>query len=373
MRQHTQQHKQSGGRPAWLEEAHKEARRIATLNAPRARITTREERNGKREVTTVVAETRTDVPIPAALKDLVKSLFTKENATARIRDHQVVELGHSRTLVVVFKKPQNGIRGLPVRKAEAGKLRKLGYTHAVIQALPEAAKLEVEEYGEGGWRLEFYKPKGGHRKSDERGGELVHDTQDELSVLQFLFESDLRALYECPLLTSWKTLPMTDDERERQNGVANMVQALFGRSGGGHPPASYHRARLLRRFEKLFSDGEPMADERARERAREAFEGTKIGQEVIRRFEAGTFEESSFYVSSDTATAYAIHNAADGQYVVKVVVPERSVEIGLVKRDEHGNALMELYDDFLRSSKFHRITAHEYAARTRGISLIKLV
>lgn len=163
----------------------------------------REERDGRGEVRVVVTEDRYDLPVPSALRDRVRSLFVKVN---RVEDRQGSGRRGGRMLVVTFHEPQGGIRGLPVSNAQDGKLRKLGFTHVVIQWIPPEARDEAAgahpagPYDERAFRIAWFKPRGGHQHADEKGGEVVHEVHDELSALQWIYENDLLALYDVPHL-----------------------------------------------------------------------------------------------------------------------------------------------------------------------------
>lgn len=386
MRQHqharTAAAQSKGVRPDWLIKAHETARhraRIGSHGQKPGEIETREETE-KGRLKAIVAESRIDLPIPTGLKAKgIKSVFAKINtATEIIGESTGITTVRSRALVVAFAQPQNGIAGLPVTRAQARKLRTNGFNHLVITSVPKAARereqweaLANGRYDESGWWIGFYKPKGGHHHRDEKGGELVQDFQSELFVLQYLYENGLTGLYEVPLIASWNLLPKRDDDREEENAATAAIQMVFGRSGRLHAEASYHRARLHAHFHDIFREGASDEDE-LEQKVRQTFAETVIGQSIIRRVEEGTFEHRTFYVSDDNGTAYAMHNTVDGQLVTKIDLRSRSIEVGLVKQDLNGLALMELYDDFLTSQRFRQIPWQEFSARTVGISLADL-
>lgn len=379
MHQHQQRHQNTkGGRPEWLARAHEKARREAWLGACGQKpdqIETREEMKGD-NVVAIIVESRVDLTVPAALKDRLKAVFVKANTEVTIYNQAVDQSKlRSRVLVLVFKTPQNGITGLPVTPAEGRKLRKEGYTHVVITSVPEGARQREQfnalmegRYDESGWWAGFYKPKGGHCHGNEKGGELVRDFQSELCVLQYLYENDLLALYEVPLLTSWGFLPKTDEAREQENAATAAIQLMLGRPGRLNAEQTYHRARLLERFRDLYAYDE----EELEQKVQTAFAATVVGNSALQRIEDGTSEARTYYLSADNSLAYAIHNTGDGQYVVKIDLRSKSVDVGLTKCDLNGLELMGLYDEFLTSDRFRQVSWHEFTAYTTGVGLVNL-
>ncbi len=382
MRQHQPGMVARGGRPQWLENAHSRARHnawLAKTGQRPDRIETREEMRGG-NIVSIIAESRVDIPVPAALKDRgVKEVFTKTNSAVELQGESITAEGfRSRTLVVVFKQPQNGIRGLPVSPAEGRKLRKQGFTHLVITSVPQGARqregldaLMQGRYDESGWWLGFYKPTGGHRHEGQKGGELVCDFQSELFVLQYLCENGLWSLYEVPLIASWKFLPKTDEQREEENAAAEQIQALFGRVQRLHEEHTYHYARLFEHFRDMHRES-AMDETELEARAQAALNDTVIGGLRQRRIEDGSYETRAYYLALDESMAYSIHNSRQGQMVVKIDLRTRTVEVGLVKQDLNGLALMGFYDDFLTSNKFREVTWSEFSTYTTGISAVDL-
>ncbi|MFA5130344.1 MAG: hypothetical protein WC477_05535 [Patescibacteria group bacterium] len=378
MRQHQMNAMSKGGRPEWLNRAHEQARRDAwfgSIGQKPDKIETRQETKADR-VVAIVAESRIDLTVPNPLKERLKAVFVKTNTETKVYGETVGEtMTRSRVIVLVFKKPQNGISGLPVTPAESRKLRKDGFTHLVITSFPEGARdhtdWKIGRYDESGWWVGFYKPKGGHAHDGEKGGEIVRDFNSELFILQFLYENDLLALYEVPLIASWGFLPKTDDARENENAAAAAIQTMFGRSERFHKEHTYHRARLLECFRDLYREGASDEDE-LEQKAQAAFVETVIGRTTLQRIDAGTFETRTYYLSDDDRIAYAIHNGSDGQYVVKINRASKSVDVGLTKRDLNGLELMSLYDDFLTSNRFRQVSHSEFRAYTSGVGLVNL-
>ncbi|MFA5186184.1 MAG: hypothetical protein WC551_06870 [Patescibacteria group bacterium] len=382
MREHRQEHATKGGRSEWLERAHAHARRnawLGNMGQRPDRIETREEfRNGK--LAAIVAESRVDVTVPTALKDRVKEVFIKANTAVELQGDIIVDTRlRSRVLVVVFKQVQNGIRGLPVTPAEGRKLRKEGFTHVVITSVPEGAReretaeaLEAGRYDESGWWMGFYKPKGGHVHSHEKGGELVREFRSELFVLQYLYENDLADLFGVQLLTSWGFLPKTDDMREAENTAAAQLQLLFGRPQRlQNPERSYHRKRLMERFCVLLRESAVDKDDLAA-KVNEVMSETVIGPTMYSRVEDGTLESRAYYLALDDSIAYSIHNSSQGQMVAKFDLQSRTVEVGLTKVGLNGLALMSFYDDFLTSNRFRQVSWEEFSAHTAGIGVVDL-
>ncbi len=382
MREHRQEHATKGGHSEWLERAHAHARRnawLGNMGQKPDRIETHEEfRNGK--LAAIVAESRVDVTVPTALKDRVKEVFIKANTAVELQGDIIVDTRlRSRVLVMVFKQVQNGIRGLPVTPAEGRKLRKEGFTHVVITSVPEGAReretaetLEAGRYDESGWWMGFYKPKGGHVHSHEKGGELVREFRSELFVLQYLYENDLAELFGVQLLTSWGFLPKTDDMREAENTAAAQLQLLFGRPQRlRNPERSYHRKRLMERLCDLFREGAVDKDDLAA-KVNEVMSETVIGPTMLSRVEDGTLESRAYYLALDDSIAYSIHNSSQGQMVAKFDLQSRTVEVGLTKVGLNGLALMSIYDDFLTSNRFRQVSWEEFSAHTAGIGVVDL-
>ena len=367
MREHQSNSVAKSGRPEWLDRAHEMTRRAAWHSniGSMGHTETREETKGGK-IIAVVAEVRSDIATPDKLKHRVKSVFVKTNTAIQIDRDQVVGVPkvRSHALVITFKSPQNGIQGMPVTSAETRKLRKEGHTHVVVTSTYDPDR-------DHGWWIGFYKPKGGHAHRGEKGGELIAEFGDELFVLQYLYENDLLALYGIPLVKSWSFLPKTDDMREEENAAATAILTVFGRPARLHEEGTYHRARLLERFRDLYRDSAADTEE-LDAKAQHALAETVIGQTTLHRIADGTFEVRVAYLSNDDRIAYAIYNTSDGQSVVKINLEHRTVEVGLVKCDQNGLALMALYDSFLTSTNFHEIPWVEFATRTTGIPLANL-
>jgi hypothetical protein len=224
---------------------------------------------------------------PTKLKSIgVTGVFVKMNTRFPIEAEMVgVGIPQCRSLVVV--KEDGKITGLPLPKAKLKKLH-VGFRHFVIKYDPDQDRewnnnhlSDGREYDEAGFWIGWYKAKGGHRHQDEKGGELVAEFQDELSVLQYLYENGLEALYELDTLTEWGFLPMNDDRRFEEE---------FAHFSGGQTPSgkfienpkiyhdfSYHKYRLAQRFRDLYRD--TVVDDLDLEtKVREAMAETVIGK-----------------------------------------------------------------------------------------------
>ncbi len=209
----------------------------------------REERGRGGVVRSIITEERFNIPMPPAIDDRVRGIFVKVN-WERAPHEPTPGRCRSRVLVIAFRNPQGGIVGLPVRRAEANKLRKCGYTHVTITWLAEdardaAAGQRPRGYDERAFRIAWYKPRGGHWQEGEKGGEIVHAVHDELSVLEWLTRHNLLALYDIPELRVQGFLPLRDEDRS----AANMRMLAPGHVP--HPPNTFHAERLLRRIASL--------------------------------------------------------------------------------------------------------------------------
>ncbi|MDO8621933.1 MAG: hypothetical protein Q7R80_01765 [bacterium] len=325
----------------------------------------REERDGRGEVRAVVTEERYELTVPPALKERVRSLFVKVN---RVDDRRGSGRVGGRILVVTFHEPQGGIRGLPTSRAEERKLQKLGFTHVAIQWIPEASREEAagtrvfgsSSYDERAFRIAWFKPRGGHQHAGEKGGEVVHEVYDELSVLQWIYENDLLALYDVPHLIGQGLLPKRDDDREAENGIAAQAQALFGRPMGPvHPERAFHRSRLLARLiERYEGDSD---------RALSAFETSERGKRSAARFAFDTFGAQAFYVSHAIGLAYAVFHLPNARFVLRVDLRTRIAEVEPMRVDHHGMDEMLAYDRFLTDAAFRRCTWDEFQLVCGGI------
>src|SRR3989339_2209219 len=192
----------------------------------------REEIKGQGEVKTQVVEERFNLTVPYGLKNQIKRVFVKRNrAQDIVLGMPLSEYIRNQVLVVVFRNPQGGISGLPVTLAKKHKLQKLGFTHVTIESVPEnhldhLARPIPGDYDERHMVIRFWKPKAGHRKDGDKGGELVHEEYDELSVLEWLYENFLLDLYELPHLVSYDLLPKRDQERYAENAIVAQSQIL---------------------------------------------------------------------------------------------------------------------------------------------------
>jgi len=323
----------------------------------------REERDGQGEVRAVVTEDRYDLTVPSALKERVRSLFVKVN---RVDDRRGSGRVGGCILVVTFREPQGGIRGLPVSNAQAGKLRRLGFTHVTIQAIPEASREAAAgprpacPYDERAFHIAWFKPRGGHQHAGEKGGEVVHETYDELSVLEWVYENDLLALYDVPHLVGQGLLPKRDDDREAENGIAAQAQALFGRPMGPvHPERVFHRSRLLARLIERY-EGDPG-------RALSAFEMSERGKRTAARFAFDTFGAQAFYVSHALGLAYAVFHLPGARFVLRVELWQRIATVEPMRVDQHGMDEMLIYDRFLTNAAFRSVTWDEFRVLTGGI------
>lgn len=323
----------------------------------------REERDDRGEVSAVVTEDRYDLAVPASLKDRMRSIFVKVN---RVDDRRGSGRIGGRILVVTFHESQGGIRGLPVSNAQTGKLRKLGFTHVAIQAIPEASREAAAgtrefgspSYDERAFRIAWFKPRGGHQHAGEKGGEVVHEIHDELSVLEWVYENDLLALYEVPHLVGQGILPKRDDDREAENGIAAQAQALFGRPMGPvHPERAFHRSRLLARLIERYGDEQAIA----------AFEASERGKRNAARLAFDTFGAQTFYVSHARGLAYAVFHLPNARFVLRVDLRARTAAVGPMRVDRHGMDEMLAYDRFLTDASFRRCTWDEFQLVCGGI------
>lgn len=322
----------------------------------------REERDDRGEVRAVIVEDRYDLAVPAELKVRVRSLFVKVN---RVDDRTGGNRQGGRVLVVTFHEAQGGIHGLPVSNAQAGKLRKLSFTHATIQWIPpdarDAAAGERPEgpYDERAFRIAWFKPRGGHQHAGEKGGEVVHEVRDELSVLEWIYENDLLALYEVPHLVSQGLLPKRDEDREAENGIAAQAQALFGRPMGPvHSEPVFHRCRLLARFIARSGDaGKALA----------AFLASERNKRVEARLAFDTFGAQTFYVSRGLGLAYAVFHLPNARFVLRVNFRQRTAEIEPMRVDRHGMDEMLAYHRFLTDAAFRMCTWDEFRVAAGGI------
>jgi hypothetical protein len=268
-----------------------------------------------------------------------------------------------RILVMTFHESQGGIRGLPVSRAEERKLQKLGFTHVTIAWIPPdvrddaAGPRPTGSYDERAFRIAWWKPRGGHQHAGEKGGEVVHEVHDELSVLQWIYENDLLALYEVPHLVGQDLLPKRDDDREAENGIAAQAQAFFGRPMGPvHHEAVFHRSRLLARF-----------IERYGEQALSAFEASERGKRTAARVAFDAFGAQTFYVSHALGLAFAVFHLPGARFVLRVDLRARTAEVEPMRVDRHGMDEMLAYHRFLTDAAFQRCTWDEFRAHAGGI------
>ncbi|MFZ6014795.1 MAG: hypothetical protein ACOYUZ_00350 [Patescibacteria group bacterium] len=325
----------------------------------------REEKDPRGNVHNLVLEERFNVPIPNAVKDRVQSLFVKRNSTADAERKSRVINVRSHLLVITFREPQI-ITGLPVSPAKARKLAKMSFTHVTIERLPEEASNkmhghhDIGEYDERSYRIVWWKPKAGHRRGAEKGGEAVYELCDELAVLQWLYENGLAGLYGHRVLTSWKLLPLRDEDREHENAITAQMQMVFGHLFcQPHEQRDFHRTRLLSRLIKHCG-----VDQDA---ALEIFAQTVVGKRARSQIDAGTFASQTFYFSQEMGLAYGIWNLPEARYIMCVDLKGRKAHLEPMRVDAHGLDLMEAYHECLTSEKFEQVEWRTFQSLISGI------
>ncbi len=330
-----------------------------------------------RRLTRLVREERYNVPVPHALKGEVYRLFAKRNVAFELDQRGEITdtrlLG--RVLVIVLHKDAKiarGIVGLPGTAADTKRLRKLGFTHLTISYLPkdcrdEAAGRRPEGYDERAFALRFYKPKGGGRHVDEKGGEEVHAVIDELSVIEWIHENDLTALYEAKPLVVNGLLPKTDEQRAEENALAAKMQITFQ----PHAQRDFHRTRLLTRYRDLFRANVEAWDEkgiaRAEARAYEVFSKTVIAEKAAPELASGQIAAQEFFLDERRGFAYALFNLPGARYIVAVDVARRDILVRPLAEDVNGLEQIEVAGRLLTLAGCQSIDWQTFSVFTRGI------
>lgn len=358
------------------------ARSLRGLKPEQIEIRVEEDRG---RATRIVREERHNVAVPNALKGEVHHLFVKCNISFTLADETIVDekvLGQ--LLVIAFHKSAKtarGITGLPVSKAAERKLRKEGFTHVTIHALPREHRDEVAGdrgvnlYDERRFGISFYKPKAGHRDTDARGGELVEERYDELSVLQWLYENGLEPLFQVRALSGNGLLPMTDEERERKNAIAAQAQMAFGRPMiHPEPEGAFHRTRLLARLTAIHLENVEDWDEEekhdARLRAVQAFQESVVGRRTAEQFSLGTFSTQEFFLDERRGFAYGIFNLPDTRYIMAADCHRKQFAVQPLPVDMNGNEVLEVFGRRLEGDGFNRINWTTFSSFALGMGLL---
>lgn len=330
----------------------------------------------------LVREERYNVPVPHALKGEVHRLFAKRNIAYELDQRgEIVDtrlLG--RVLVIVLHKDAKiarGIVGLPGTAADEKRQRKLGFTHLTIGYVPKGCRDDTagprpEGYDERAFALRFYKPKGGGRHGDEKGGEEVHAVIDELSVLEWIHENGLTALYEAKPLVVNGLLPKTDEQRAEENALAAKMQIAFGRSTvEPHPERDFHRSRLLTRYRNLFRANVEAWDEggiaKAETRAYEAYRKRVIAEKAAHELASGQIAAQEFFLDDQRSFAYALFNLPGARYIVAVDLEHRFLLIRPLVEDVNGLEQIEVAGRLLTLAGCVSIDWQTFAMFSRGI------
>lgn len=317
-------------------------------------------------VTTTRTEERFQVAIPHPLRRRLKSIFVKRNSEMRSNERWDFDKHvRSMLLVIVFKRPVNGIENVLVNPAKERKLRKMGFTHVVIKQIPLLARDKVggewiPGYDERAYEMTFFKPRGGHRKKGDKGGESVYTICDELSVLQWLHENGLESLYTVEYLTSWGFLPKRDEDRHKYNGMCAKAQAFFGRGPQPIQERQFHRYRLLKRLMQLHDE----------EKGKIAFGRSVIGRRVLEEGLTGLLEWKSYYYSQKHGFAYGVFKLPDARFVMRIDLNARKISIEPLKVDVFGNLEVRAYHDFLTGNGFVEIEEYVFLSITGGIGVL---
>ena len=329
----------------------------------------RDETDQDGQLTNQVMETRFDVPTPQSVRGLIKSIFVKRNVVVE-REIGMRQHGRVRSdVLVIVPRPKarqivGQISGLPVNDVQAKKLRSCGFTHLTITWIPKAVRhnlFESEEhqgvtFQERSYRLAFYRPKSGHHCRGDKGGQLVHEVTDELSVMQWLFENGLEGLWDSEYLASSGLLPMHDRERKHLMAVAAQMSTAFGVTVGAPKQEQFHRARAWARYQQMFGD-----------QAKDRFEQTVIGQQVVGNFKSGTLDIQRFYYAPDMMTAVALYNFKGCRWIVEFDLNERKVNTETMPVDHHGRPTMAEERNFLEGTFFQEVDEPTFRSLTRGM------
>ena len=300
-------------------------------------------------------------------KNGVTSLFVNRNTDIGIDAHYRTVLSH--VLTIVFRGANRHIKGLPVTRARARKLRKKSFTHVTIHYLPESFRDQASGcktgsgYDERGFMLTFYRHRNGQRKRGEKDSEIVYQVASELYVLQWLMENGLESIYEIPHLKTRGFLPMLDEERSHRNALCNQVRSLFGKGPEQIPEKHFYRARLLTRFLELCK-GDRVA-------ALEAFAKTKLGSSNMVATMAAGCVSDHYYSSCDLGHSYAIYSFPNEKFVVYINLDTRQIKIETLKVDRNGQARMDFYNRFLTSSLFEESEGDLFTSLAGSMRFLK--
>ncbi|MDO8425353.1 MAG: hypothetical protein Q7T01_02465 [bacterium] len=356
---------------------HKQRGGHAPVPGGKARTaTTREVPDARRDTREVTDEHRYNLRVPSALGGHVREIFVKVDRVRTFDQdgRKVRECDVTPKLVIVFRDRQHGVRGMPVPPAAAKRHRRTSFTHAVLQRIPEGARTELAgertgAYDERGFRCTCFAPAGGQHARGGQHGEAVFDVVDELSVLQFLYEHDLTALYAVPHLASSGFLPMRDEDRMRDNSIAAQIQAAFGATARRNEPPSFHAYRLYERLLTHAAGGD-------RERTQQAMEGSARGRRFAEPNDPAMLAISEqFYASEGLGLAYAVYGYPDGgRFVASYDVHRRELlAIDPIPRDADGVEVLHGFQvAFLQNPNYKPVISAVFRAMIAGIRTRKV-
>lgn len=335
----------------------------------------REETDEKGKVTTEVTEEAFDLPLSNGLGKTLRTLRVKVNWAKEVAGPwKGEECVRSFVLSLVFRKTVEGITGLPVSLTRQRKLRKLAYDRVSIEKIPNDRRGDLagvlaigSGYDERGWRINFWKEGRGKRSRGKRfSGRPVHTVIDELSVLEWIFNSGLKSLYESQYLSSNRFLPKSDEQRVHDNTVAAGMKMAFGVNVGQTcDESSLHRTRLMNRLREV-NEGSELA-------ALSAFSETTLGKQTIIQEMKLELPEQRFYFSRQLKKVFALFNFPTMRYVMRVDLDADRVIIEPLRTDRQGRPLMKRYQHFLESTLFEEIDWSAFRGLTQGIGRIKIV
>jgi|GEM_PF-2547078 len=320
----------------------------------------REQTSPKGHLVGIVCEERFDLKPPYGLGTKIKEIFVKHNSILDVQGTTLTSEGWrpgGTVLVIVFRDMQT-IMGLPVTEGRVRKYRKMAYTHVAINRMPKSQQSSEEN----DWAIAFYRHKAGRIRDNEKSGELALEVQDELSVLQWLFENGLEELTEISTVQSWKLLPKTDSQREAENAIAAQAQTLgFGMQQ--HPEKTFHFFRLLKRIAEN-ADGEITDD------VKTAYANTVIGGRKVTQLQIGGLSPCSFYYSKELKVCYALYTFPEWKYVVRIDIEHRKTTCEPMKTGIDGEPQWVAYHNFLTSAGFQKIPYDAFASLVGGIGTL---
>lgn len=350
--------------------------RVGGAMAPARRgsvVAVRHETNNKGKITTEVTEEAFDLPMPNGLGKALKTLRIKINRTREIDGpYKGSECVRSFVLSLVFRRTVEGLLGLPVSPTRQRKLRKIAYDRVSIEKIPDNKRDELagpagSGYDERGWRVNFWKDGHGKRRPGKRfSGRPVHTAIDELSVLEWIFNNGLEALYESPYLIGNRLLPKTDEQRVHEDGVVAGMKLAFGVSTAQpNSESSLHRSRLEKRLIRAF-EGDELA-------ALNALSATVIGSRTISREMTQTLPEQKFYLSRELGLAYALYNFPGMRYVMRLDLGKGEVFMEPLRVNKHGTPVMKRYQFFLENAMFQEIPWEAFQGLAFGSPRTRIV